>query len=307
MTSEALRDPITDHLFTRENAALAVIDISSLISTGSAPTSRMTHWLADPGRAGSGRPASPVASTRLHPPEALDFPPLDRCARRRTAGRLPGWQSGYDEDARPANRARRPPKNARVKRLEVGAVSELQGVARIKLHEGKLEEFKRVAAQCLEIVRTKDTGTLQYDVYFNDDQSECIVLERYRNSEALIEHAAHLGDLNEAIVATDWSPASSSVSRPQSSEPRWPTARFGSSRPTSRCRHPSPAATRFPSRKSASPHTRSSRACQAGSRIAGAACSTSVRAWRHDPPLHGGLCGYHPALDRPARRPRFAP
>jgi quinol monooxygenase YgiN len=81
-------------------------------------------------------------------------------------------------------------------------VSELQGIARFKFHEGKLEEFKRLAAQCMEIVRTKDTGTLQYEIYFNDDQSECVVLERYRDSEALIEHAAHLGDLNEAIVAT---------------------------------------------------------------------------------------------------------
>ena len=56
--------------------------------------------------------------------------------------------------------------------------------------------------QCMEIVRTKDTGTLQYDIYFNDDQSECIVLERYRDSEALIEHAAQLGDMMEAILAT---------------------------------------------------------------------------------------------------------
>ena len=39
---------------------------------------------------------------------------------------------------------------------------------------------------------------------FNDDQSECIVHERYRDSEALIEHAAHLGDLNEAILATGY-------------------------------------------------------------------------------------------------------
>ena len=30
----------------------------------------------------------------------------------------------------------------------------------------------------------------------------CIVLERFRDSEALIEHAAHLGDLSEAILAT---------------------------------------------------------------------------------------------------------
>jgi hypothetical protein len=84
------------------------------------------------------------------------------------------------------------------------AVGELQGIGRFEFHEGELEEFKRLAAQCMEIVRAKDTGTLQYDVYFNDDQSECIVLERYRDSEALIEHAAHLGDLGEAIFATGW-------------------------------------------------------------------------------------------------------
>src|SRR3954447_8204044 len=80
--------------------------------------------------------------------------------------------------------------------------SELQGIARFKFHEGKLEEYKRLAAQCMEIVRAKDTGTLEYDIYFNDDQSECVVHERYRDSGALIEHARHLGDLNAAIVAT---------------------------------------------------------------------------------------------------------
>src|SRR6266496_5475840 len=81
------------------------------------------------------------------------------------------------------------------KSLEAGAVSELQGIARFKFHEGKLEEFKRLSAQAMEIVRTKDTGTLQYDIYFNDDQSDCMVLERYRDSEAAIEHASNLGDL----------------------------------------------------------------------------------------------------------------
>jgi hypothetical protein len=51
------------------------------------------------------------------------------------------------------------------------AVSELLGIARFKFHDGKLEEFKRLSAQAMEIVRTKDSGTLQYDTYFNDDQS----------------------------------------------------------------------------------------------------------------------------------------
>jgi hypothetical protein len=86
--------------------------------------------------------------------------------------------------------------------LEAGAVSELQGIARFKFHEGKLEEFKRLSAQAMDIVRAKDTGTLQYEVYFNDDQSQCIVLERYKDSEALTEHVVHLGDLTEAILAT---------------------------------------------------------------------------------------------------------
>jgi quinol monooxygenase YgiN len=81
-------------------------------------------------------------------------------------------------------------------------VKELQGIARFKFHEGKVEEYKRLSAQAMEIVRTKDTGTLQYEVYFNDDQSECVVLERFRDSEALIEHAANLSDISEAILAT---------------------------------------------------------------------------------------------------------
>jgi hypothetical protein len=48
-----------------------------------------------------------------------------------------------------------------------------------------------LSAQAMEIVRTKDTGTLQYDIYLNDDQTECMVVERYLDSEALIEHGKH--------------------------------------------------------------------------------------------------------------------
>ena len=81
-------------------------------------------------------------------------------------------------------------------------MSEIHGIARFKLHEGKLEEFKRLSAQCMEIVRTKDTGTLQYDIYLNEDQSECIVHEAYRDSAALMEHFENLGDLMQAILET---------------------------------------------------------------------------------------------------------
>ena len=81
--------------------------------------------------------------------------------------------------------------------------SELQSVVRFKFHEGKLEEFKRLSAVCMEIVRSKDPGTLQYDTFFNEDKSECIVLERFRDLDALLQHGANIGDeLMAAIVAT---------------------------------------------------------------------------------------------------------
>jgi quinol monooxygenase YgiN len=80
-------------------------------------------------------------------------------------------------------------------------VSELLGIARFRIREGKLDEYKRLSAQAMEIVRTKDTGTLQYDTYFNDDQSECVVIERYRDSEAALEHAANLADVSAEVLA----------------------------------------------------------------------------------------------------------
>jgi quinol monooxygenase YgiN len=83
------------------------------------------------------------------------------------------------------------------------AATELQGIVRFRFHDGDVEEFKRLSAQCMEIVRAKETGTtLQYDTYFNADETECIVLERFRDSDALIQHGQNLAHLMEAIMAT---------------------------------------------------------------------------------------------------------
>jgi quinol monooxygenase YgiN len=81
-------------------------------------------------------------------------------------------------------------------------MGELQGIVRFTFHAGKAEEFKRLSVECLDIVRTKDEGTLQYDTYFNDDESECIVLERFRDSDALILHGQNMAPLMESIMAT---------------------------------------------------------------------------------------------------------
>lgn len=80
--------------------------------------------------------------------------------------------------------------------------TELQGIPRFRFHDGDVGAFKRLSEQCLEIVRAKDEGTLQYDTYFNADETECIVLERFRDVDALVLHSENLAHLMEAIVAT---------------------------------------------------------------------------------------------------------
>ena len=81
-------------------------------------------------------------------------------------------------------------------------MGELQGIVRFTFHPGTVEEFKRLSAECLEIVKTRDEGTLQYDTYFNADESESIVLERFRDSDALILHSQNMAPLMESIMAT---------------------------------------------------------------------------------------------------------
>ena len=79
-------------------------------------------------------------------------------------------------------------------------MDEIQNIVRIKIHEGKLDESKKLAAEFMELARTKDSGTLQYDLFFNDDYSECIVIERYRDSKSLLQPTANqCGGLAEAL------------------------------------------------------------------------------------------------------------
>ena len=81
-------------------------------------------------------------------------------------------------------------------------MGELQGIVRFTFHPGQVEEFKRVSAECLAIVREKDDGTLQYDTYLNADETQAVVLERFRDSEALILHGQNMAPLMDRIMAT---------------------------------------------------------------------------------------------------------
>jgi quinol monooxygenase YgiN len=81
-------------------------------------------------------------------------------------------------------------------------MGELIGIARFRFHPGKVEEYKRLSAQAMDLVRAKERDTLEYSIFFNADESEAVVIERFASSEALIEHGANMSDISPAVLAT---------------------------------------------------------------------------------------------------------
>jgi hypothetical protein len=51
------------------------------------------------------------------------------------------------------------------------AMKAIQLTARAAIHEGELEEFTALAAQCMRTVREKESGPLQYDWFFSEAQT----------------------------------------------------------------------------------------------------------------------------------------
>lgn len=76
----------------------------------------------------------------------------------------------------------------------------IRTVARASIHPGKLEEFTAIAEECLAATR-RDTGTQSYEWYLNADRTECVALEVYDDSNAVLAHVGNLGDLLGQLMA----------------------------------------------------------------------------------------------------------
>jgi quinol monooxygenase YgiN len=66
--------------------------------------------------------------------------------------------------------------------------------AHLKIRPGQLEGFKAQAAELVRLTREKDTQTLRYDWFINEDGTECEVHEAYLDERGLIEHNTHIMD-----------------------------------------------------------------------------------------------------------------
>ena len=75
--------------------------------------------------------------------------------------------------------------------------------ARFRIKPGELENFKEIAGKMIEAVREKEKGAgcLQYDWFYNEALSECIVREIYKDSDAVLAHMGNVGPMLGQIAA----------------------------------------------------------------------------------------------------------
>ena len=79
-------------------------------------------------------------------------------------------------------------------------MDQIQVTARFNIQPGRSGEFVELADECIRIVEDQDSGTLQYDWFFNDAGDECVVRETYADSDALLEHISHVGEKLGALL-----------------------------------------------------------------------------------------------------------
>ncbi len=78
-------------------------------------------------------------------------------------------------------------------------MSHLEVVARMKIRPGQLEAFKAQGAELVRLTREKDTQTLRYDSFINQDTMECEVHEAYLSEQGFMEHNQHIMEAREVL------------------------------------------------------------------------------------------------------------
>jgi quinol monooxygenase YgiN len=68
------------------------------------------------------------------------------------------------------------------------AVRGIEVSVRMKVRDGQLAGLEEQATKCIEQTRERDTMTLRYDWFLNDDGTRCEIREAYVDSDGVIEH-----------------------------------------------------------------------------------------------------------------------
>lgn len=71
----------------------------------------------------------------------------------------------------------------------------IQANAELSISAGKIDEFKKLAAEMIKKVEANEPNIVSYDWFLSDDKSKCYVLERYKDSEAVLAHLGNIGEM----------------------------------------------------------------------------------------------------------------
>ena len=79
----------------------------------------------------------------------------------------------------------------------------LEVIAHLRVRPGRLDGVKAQMAELARLTREKDTHTLRYDVFLNEDGTECEVHEVYDSEQGLIEHNQHVFEARGVLFRDD--------------------------------------------------------------------------------------------------------
>jgi quinol monooxygenase YgiN len=68
-----------------------------------------------------------------------------------------------------------------------------------RIARSRLPEFKRLAAEALQIAKS-EPRVLQYEWFFDDAETVCVVRETYEDPGALLEHMANVSDVFGRLI-----------------------------------------------------------------------------------------------------------
>jgi quinol monooxygenase YgiN len=71
----------------------------------------------------------------------------------------------------------------------------IRATAEHSISEGKINEFKKLAAEIIDRVEASEPNTLSYEWFISNDESKCYVVQIYKDSEAVMAHLENVADL----------------------------------------------------------------------------------------------------------------
>ena len=71
----------------------------------------------------------------------------------------------------------------------------IRATAEHTISEGKINEFKKLAAEIIDQVDARESNTISYEWFLNEDESKCYVVGVYKDSKAVLDHLGIISDL----------------------------------------------------------------------------------------------------------------